>query len=71
MSEKRDRCLLQICQSSEPFCLVLLEETDPPVKHGMGDPEACAEFFNSPQMKEVFADDTQDKEKAVGTIGDQ
>ena len=37
----------------------------------MGDPEACAEFFNSPQMKEVFAYDTQDKEKAVGTIGDQ
>ena len=71
MSEKRERCLLQICQSPEPFCLVLLEETDPPVKHGMGDPEACAEFFNSPQMKEVFADDTQDKKEGVGTIGDQ
>ncbi len=71
MPEKSERCLLQICQDPEPFCLVLLEETEPPVKHGMGDSETGAEFLYSPQMKEVFADDAQDKKEAVGTIGDQ
>lgn len=71
MPEKSEGCPLKICQGPEPFGLVLLEETDPPVKHGVGDPEACAQLFNSPQMEDVFADDTQNKEKAVGAVGDQ
>ena len=71
MFEKCERCLLQICQGTEPFCLVLPEETDPSVKHGVSDPETGAEFLYSPQMKEIFADDTQDKKEGVGTIGDQ
>ena len=71
MPEKSERCLLQICQGTEPFCLVLPEETDPSVKHGVSDPETGAEFLYSPQMKEIFADDTQDKKEAVGAIGDQ
>ena len=71
MFEKSERCLFKICQDPEPFRLVLPEETDPPVKHGVGDPEACAQLFNSPQVEEVFADDPQDKEKAVGAVGDQ
>ena len=71
MFEKCERCLLQVCQDPEPFSFVLLEEADPPVKHGVGDPKACAELFNSPQMEEIFADNTQDKKEGVGTIGDQ
>ena len=71
MFEKCERCLLQVCQGPEPFSFVLLEEADPPVKHGVGDPKACAELFNSPQMEEIFADNTQDRKEGVGTIGDQ
>ena len=71
MLEKSEICLLQICQGPEPFCLVFPVKTEPPVKHGVGDPETCAEFLYSPQMKEVFANDTQNEEEAVGTIGDQ
>ena len=71
MFEKCERCLLQVYQGPEPFSFVLLEEADPPVKHGVGDPKACAELFNSPQMEEIFAENTQDKKEGVGTIGDQ
>ena len=57
---KETKVAMDFTAKQEPFCLVLPEETDPPVKHGVGDPETGAEFLYSPQMKEVFADDTQD-----------
>lgn len=69
--EEGKRFLLQIFQDAQPFCLVFPVKTDPPVKHGMGNAEAGAEGFNSLQMEEVFTDDAQDKEKAVGAIGNQ
>lgn len=50
---------------------MILEETEPTVKHGVGDAEADAESFNSLQMEKVFTNDAQYKEKAVGTVGDQ
>ena len=71
MFEKCERCLLQVYQGPEPFSFVLLEEADPPVKHGVGDAEADAESFNSLQMEKVFTNDAQYKEKAVGAVGDQ
>ena len=46
-------------------------KADPPVKHGMGDPEAAAKLLHSPQVKEIFTDDAKDEEKTVGTVGDQ
>ena len=61
--EEGKRPLFQIRQYAQPFCLVILEETEPAVKHGVGDAEADAES--------VFTDDSQYKEKAVGAVGDQ
>jgi hypothetical protein len=69
--EEGKRPLFQIRQYAQPFCLVILEETEPAVKHGVGDAEADAESFNSLQMEKVFTDDSQYKEKAVGAVGDQ
>ena len=69
--EEGKRPLFQISQDPQPFCLVILEETEPAVKHGVGDAEADAESFNSLQMEKVFTDDSQYKEKAVGAVGDQ
>ena len=69
--EEGKRLLFQIRQDAQPFCLVILEETEPAVKHGVGDAEADAESFNSLQMEKVFTNDAQYKEKAVGAVGDQ
>lgn len=46
-------------------------KANPPVKHGMGDPEAAAKILHSPQAEEIFTDDAKDEEKTVGTVGDQ
>ena len=46
-------------------------KTNPPIKHGMGDPEAVAKLLYSPQVKEIFTDDVKDEEKTVRTVRDQ
>ena len=58
--EEGKRPLFQIRQYAQPFCLVILEETEPAVKHGVGDAEADAESFNSLQMEKVFTGVSQD-----------
>ena len=49
---------------------MIQEKPGPAVKHGMGDAEAEAEFFDRSLMNEVLSDDPEDEEDPIGTVRD-
>lgn len=48
-----------------------MKKAEPPVEHGVRDPEADTELFHSPKPEQVFTDDTQDEKETIGSIGDE
>ena len=49
---------------------MLQEERLPAVKHGRGDRETCTKLFNRTEAGKVLRQHTEDKEKAVSSVGD-
>jgi len=57
-------------EKAQPLFLLLFEQGKPVVELVLGNTEVCAYFFYGSRPKEIFRQDTEDKEKAVGGIRD-
>lgn len=69
LAEEAARLGASIAEHTKPELFVVEEERLPAVKHGRGDREAGAKFFNRAEMCKEFRQDAEDKEKAVSGIG--
>ena len=65
-----ETALLQRVQYPQPQLPVFPEKSQPTVKSGRGDAKTFADLWNRQHVPEVYEKHTQDKEQAVGFIGD-
>ena len=57
-------------EKAQPLILVLFEQGKPVAELVLVNTEACADFFHGSKPEEIFRQDTEDKEKAIGGIRD-